>query len=148
MEHIEEKDLLLAEDDKEDVEIFRWAMDETKIPYLLRHAEDGNALFVHLEEKIPYILFLDIDMPCKDGISCIMEIRRNRRYDKLPVIMYSAMLQPHYVEGSYRNGANMFLAKADRLDRMVNSLKKVFGIDWDRYLHFPTRDDFMIQGEA
>ena len=148
MNTVNEKDLLLAEDDMEDVDIFKLALGEAEIPYLLRHAEDGNALLVLLAEKVPYILFLDVDMPCKDGISCIMEIRRNRDYDKLPVIMYSAMLQPHYVEDSYRNGANMFMPKTNSLQPLINNLKKIFSIEWDKYLHFPVRDEFMMSPEA
>ncbi len=84
------KDIILAEDDSDDVEIFDLGLKGLNFPYLLRHAENGDVLFIMLKDKVPYILFLDIHMPCKDGIACIAEIRRNREYDKMPVIMYSS----------------------------------------------------------
>src|SRR3546814_8459355 len=69
------KDILLAEEDPDDVEIFEMALEELKPPYPISHAGNGEELLIRLKEKLPYILFLDIGMPCKDGIACIEEIR-------------------------------------------------------------------------
>ena len=138
------KDILLAEDDREEVEIFELALKELEYPYILRHAENGDILFILLKEKTPYILFLDIDMPCKDGIACILEIRKNREYDKLPVIMYTSHLQDKVIEESYRSGANLFLAKTSTFSELVAKLRKILSIDWKDYLHYPSRDQFVL----
>jgi DNA-binding NarL/FixJ family response regulator len=138
-------DLLLAEDDKDDVEIFEMALRQAEVPHILRHAEDGKRLFVLLKEKTPYILFLDIRMPCEDGISCIIAIRKNRDYDQLPVIMYSSSSYPKYVEDAYRNGANYFMVKPHDLESIVANLRRIFAINWDEYQHFPVRDEFLIK---
>ncbi len=138
------KDILLAEDDKDDVEIFDTALKQLDISYMLRNAQNGEMLFVLLKERIPYILFLDIDMPCKDGMACIMEIRKNREYDKLPVIMYTSHMADKIIEECYRNGANMFLAKTTTFNELTTKLKKIFSIDWQDYLHYPPRDQFVM----
>ena len=140
----EEKDILLAEDDQDDVDIFKWAMEKTGVPHSVRHAHNGEVLFVLLKEKIPYILFLDIEMPCKDGLSCILEIRKNRDYDNLPVIVYSSYAYDKYVEDTYRSGANLYISKAGSIEHIVANLKKVFAIDWKKYMHYPCRDDFHL----
>ncbi|MGN6567518.1 MAG: response regulator [Flavipsychrobacter sp.] len=140
----EEKDILLAEDDKEDVDIFDFALKELNFPYLLRNAEDGEQLFTLLKEKLPYILFLDIHMPCKDGVACIAEIRKNREYDSLPVIMYTSLTTEKYVEDSFRNGANMYVTKSHSFRELVAKLQKVFSINWTEYLHYPPRNQFML----
>ncbi|MCE3283402.1 MAG: response regulator, partial [Chitinophagaceae bacterium] len=85
----ERKDVMLAEDDHDDVVIFVTALNDTKIPCDFRHAKDGEALFVELKKAVPNLLFLDIQMPCKDGLSCILEIRKNRKYDRMPVVMFT-----------------------------------------------------------
>ena len=139
-----EKDILLAEDDIDDTEIFTMAMSELKIPYVMRRAENGDVLFVLLKERVPYILFLDIHMPCRDGLSCIVEIRKNRAYDKLPVIMYTSHLSQKIIEESYRNGANLYLTKTAVFADLVKNLKKIFAIDWKNYLHFPPQDQFVL----
>ncbi|MDR3681118.1 MAG: response regulator [Flavipsychrobacter sp.] len=138
------KDILLAEDDHEDAVIFDMAMQDLNIPYTLRHAENGDRLFVLLKEKVPYILFMDIDMPCKDGVSCIAEIRKDRAYDNLPIIMYTAHMYNKLVEECYRNGANLYVTKAYTFSSLTEKLKKVFAIDWADYMHYPPQSQFVV----
>ncbi len=94
--NILKRDILLADDDADEILIFETALKELKYPHTLRHAMNGDALFVLLKDKIPYILFLDIHMPCKDGVACITEIRKNREYDNLPVIIYTSNHSPFW----------------------------------------------------
>lgn len=138
------KDIILAEDDSDDVEIFDLGLQGLDFPYLLRHAENGDMLFIMLKDKVPYILFLDIHMPCKDGLACIVEIRKNRDYDKMPVIMYTSEISKKIIEEAYRSGANLFLAKTNTIAELTDKLKKIFSIDWDNYLHFPPHNQFVM----
>jgi len=140
----EEKDILLAEDDMEDVQIFQAAMGELDIPHILRHAHNGESLFILLGDRVPHILFLDIDMPCKDGMACIKEIRQNKAYDHLPVIMYTSHLHEKIIEESFRNGANLFLTKAHTFNELVGKMRKIFDIDWKNYMHYPSRGNFVV----
>lgn len=138
------KDIMLAEDDSDDVEIFDLGLKGMNFPYLLRHAENGDVLFIMLKDKLPYILFLDIHMPCKDGMACIIEIRKNRDYDKMPVIMYTSEISKRIIEEAYRNGANLYLAKTNTIAELTEKLRKIFSIDWDNYLHFPPHSQFVV----
>lgn len=140
-----EKDILLAEDDNDDVLIFDLALAQLKIPYLLRTVDNGEKLFVVLKERIPHILFLDIHMPCKDGVSCIVEIRKNREYDNLPIIVYTSDVSKKTVEDTYRNGANLFLEKAETVNKLTNKLQHIFSKDWINYMHYPPQDQYMLQ---
>lgn len=139
-----QRDIMLAEDDSDDVEIFDLGLKGLEFPYLLRHAENGDVLFIMLKDKLPYILFLDIHMPCKDGIACIVEIRKNREYDKMPVIMYTSEISKKIIEEAYRSGANLYLAKTNTIADLTNKLSKIFSIDWDNYLHFPPHSQFIV----
>lgn len=138
------KDILLAEDDLEDVEIFEMALQELNISYTLRHAANGEVLFTLLKEKLPYILFLDINMPCKDGIACIIAIRKNRKYDQLPVIMYTSHQSKTVIDECFRNGANLYLGKTNTIRELTEKLKKIFAVDWENYLHYPPQDQFVL----
>lgn len=139
-----EKDILLAEDDNDDVVIFDLAMRHMDFPYLLRNATDGNMLFVMLEDKIPYILFLDIHMPCKDGISCIVEIRKNKEYDNMPVVMYTSNMAAKMIEESFRSGANFYVTKTNTINALIEKLKKIFAVDWNSYMHYPPQGQFVL----
>jgi len=142
----EAKDILLAEDDAEDVEIFKWALDEAKIPHTLRQASDGDMLFVMLKDKRPYILFLDLNLPCKNGLTCIQEIRQHPEYDDLPVVIYSGTSHDKQVEEAYRNGANIFMMKGMNIHNIITNLKRVFEIDWSSRAYYPSIAQFVLHG--
>lgn len=139
-----ERDILLAEDDQDDVEIFETALQQLHMPYVMRRADNGDVLFLLLKERIPYILFLDIQMPCRDGVACIIDIRKNREYDKLPVVMYTSRMSDKIVEECFRNGANLYMTKTNTINALVAKLRKVFSIDWSDYLHYPPQDHFVV----
>lgn len=143
------KHVLLAEDDQDDVVIFELAVKEVnkeyRVPVYMRHAKDGEVLFILLKENTPDILFLDINLPCRDGLSCIREIRKNKKYDGLPVIMYTGQKQDTKIDEAFRNGANYYVVKSDTVSELAEKLKKVCSIDWKNYLHYPPRDQFVLQ---
>ena len=142
--NILKRDILLADDDADEILIFETALKELKYPHTLRHAMNGDALFVLLKDKIPYILFLDIHMPCKDGVACITEIRKNREYDNLPVIVYTSNHSPSLTDECFAQGANFYLQKGYTLHTLSENLKKIFSIEWDSLMHYPLRENFIL----
>jgi CheY-like chemotaxis protein len=138
------KDILLADDDNDDVLIFETALKDIGYNYELNVVDNGDKLLVVLKDKLPYLLFLDIHLPCKDGLSCIIEIRKNRAYDQLPVIIYTSDNTKKCVEETYRNGANLYLQKADNFTTLTEKLKQVLAHDWSSSLLYPPVDRFMI----
>lgn len=140
----ETKDVLLAEDDLDDVLYFELALKDLPVSVVVRNARDGEKLFVMLKECVPDILFLDINMPCKDGITCIAEIRSHREYDHMPVIMYTAFRHSPTIEEAYRKGANFYLIKTHSIRQLSEKLQEIFSIDWKKAVYYPPKDEFVI----
>jgi PleD family two-component response regulator len=136
--------LLLAEDDLDDALIFEMAMHDVPKKFSLRHVLDGEKLFVELKKLIPDLLFLDIKMPCKDGLSCITEIRQNTDYDHMPVIMITSSKAAEHIDGAYSNGANLYITKPDSIKALTKKLEAVFAIDWKTFLYYPGKKDFVL----
>lgn len=136
--------VLLAEDDMDDVLIFNLALNKLPFAVELRHAEDGDKLFILLKELIPDIIFLDINLPCKNGIACIVEIRKNRQYNEVPVIMYTSHKNMKYISDSYSNGANFYLVKANTVYELAERLRQIFSVDWKQYMYYPPMSEFVI----
>jgi CheY-like chemotaxis protein len=137
--------VLLAEDDDDDYLIFSLAIDElTSVRVELKRAENGDILMRLLDEKHPDLLFLDLLMPCKDGRQCIREIRSNRKFDSLPIIVYSSMSDLQSIEFCYREGSNLFAKKPGTLSDLKEILEKIFAIDWKRMLYYPPMSQFVI----
>jgi DNA-binding NtrC family response regulator len=136
--------VLIAEDDDDDFFIFSVAISETSFAVILRRAEDGELLMQLLKEEIPDILFLDMLMPCKDGKQCLLEIRSDRRYDSLPIIVYTALEDLETVEYAYRQGSNLFSIKPNSIEDLKEALQRILSIDWKKTMYFPPKSEFII----
>ena len=136
--------VLLAEDDNEDYFVFSLAVQELSFRVVLTRAENGEILLKMLDDKHPDILFLDLLMPCKDGKQCLKEIRANRKYDTLPIVVYSSLHDLRSIEFCYREGSNLYALKPGSLTELKNVLEKIFAIDWKKMLYFPTLAEFVL----
>ena len=143
--HYDPTHVLMAEDDDEDYYIFSLAVKELSFTVVLSRAENGDILMKLLEEeKLPDMLFLDLLMPCRDGRTCIKEIRANTKYDSLPVIVYTSLSDLTNIEFCYREGSNLYAIKPATLNELRGILEKIFSIDWKKILYFPPRSEFVL----
>ncbi|HWB25585.1 MAG TPA: response regulator [Chitinophagaceae bacterium] len=136
--------VLLAEDDDDDFFIFSLAAQELSVRIMLTRAENGDILIKLLDENIPDLLFLDLLMPCKDGRTCIKEIRANAKYDKLPIIVYSSMRDLNNIEFCYREGGNLYVFKPSSLPDLKVILEKILSIDWKNIIYYPPFSGFVM----
>jgi CheY-like chemotaxis protein len=115
--------ILLADDDKDDRWFFAKALDDLPFPTALKTVENGELLITHLLEtvdKLPDVLFLDLNMPKKNGAECLFAIRANESLRNIPVIIYSTSLHNDIADILYKNGAYYFIRKTE-----FQELKKI-----------------------
>jgi CheY-like chemotaxis protein len=142
------RNVLLADDDHEDFLIFSIAVKETRFAVALTHVSDGELLLKQLELLIPDILFLDLNMPLKDGRQCLKEIRQHARYDALPIIVYSAFNDVASIEYCFREGGSLYAAKPSKIGDLTRMLHHVFSIDWKPGPLQRKRSDFVIHSRG
>lgn len=136
--------ILVAEDDDDDYLIFSIAIKETSFTYLLKRAENGEVLLKCLNDELPDILFLDLLMPCMDGKQCLKEIRANKKYDSLPIIVYSSLNDLNSVEYCYREGSNLYVIKPNSINDLKSILERILAIDWKKTMYFPQKSQFVV----
>jgi CheY-like chemotaxis protein len=138
--------MLLAEDDEDDCSFFRQALLESRIGSELRVVTDGwqlmEFLLDQLNQYIPDIMFLDINMPGMDGKSCLREIRRQEKFIGTPVIILSTSTRLKDIEETYRDGANRYFSKLLFYNDGVGSMARLFEGNWRQGLANPTRQGF------
>ena len=107
------QNILLADDDKDDCHFFKVALDELRINVQLTTVHDGEKLMLLLnkDEALPDMLFLDLNMPRKNGLECMSEIKENPGLKNLPVIIYSTSFQKDIVDLLYKQGAQFYICK-------------------------------------
>lgn len=119
--------ILLADDDKDDCFFFAKALKKIPIPTSLFILEDGEALVNYLydgKKNSHDILFLDVNMPRKNGMECLTEIKANKKIKDFPVVIYSTSLSESVVELFYEKGAHYYLKKCE-FNKLVSCLTSI-----------------------
>lgn len=84
--------IILADDDEDDRLFFTDAFEEIKINTKVQTYKDGVELMDYLNREdaiLPQVLFLDLNMPKKNGIECLHEIKQNEKFKDLAIAIYS-----------------------------------------------------------
>ena len=107
------KNILLADDDPDDCDLFRTAISELKIGASLTMVYDGVQLMNLLKEygTLPCVLFLDQNMPKKNGMTCLKEIKNDEKLRSLPVYILSTSFDKNMIKTLYEKGAKHYIRK-------------------------------------
>ena len=137
--------ILFSDDDTDDALLFTQAADLLTSPLLLSFAEDGEQLMRYLaKEMLPDMIFLDLNMPVKDGLECLEEIRSDKKLDWLPVIIYTTSDNPKDIETCFKLRANLYVVKPTSFENIIKTLKKILSIDWKKQTTTVPRDSFLL----
>jgi CheY-like chemotaxis protein len=113
--------VLLADDDLDDYTFFKTALDDLPLSTNLTRVPDGQQLMELLSDEtyqLPHVLFLDINMPRKNGFECLAEIKQNARLQNLPVIMFSTSGSRDTMSSSFKNGAHVYIRKPGNFEQL------------------------------
>lgn len=140
------RNAVIAEDNDEDYDFFSDAINKISIKVVLTRAEDGETLIKLLDQKDinPDVLFLDLMLPIKDGRECLKLIRRNKKFDFMPIVIYSDPKEYESIEFCYREGANLFIFKPRTTDELVEMLERIFALEWGKLMYYPPIDKFIL----
>jgi CheY-like chemotaxis protein len=139
--------VVLADDDKDDQEIFHEALIETEIPSELTTVDNGKELIEHLKDPAipnPDIVFMDINMPIKDGKEVLAEIKSDENLKDIPTVILSTSQNQKEVEEAFQAGANLYVPKPYSFHNFILMLKKVFSLKWTGELLKPLRERFFM----
>jgi CheY-like chemotaxis protein len=138
--------VLLADDDSDDRYFFEIILRAFPNPTQLATVEDGEKLMTYLTEnssRLPDVLFLDVNMPKKNGSECLSEIKNNTQLKNLPVIMYSTSVHKDAADVLYDQGAHYYFRKTSVLE-IQSILHQVLALLLENNFERPTREKFVL----
>ncbi len=125
--------VLLADDDEEDRALFQDALSALDLATELHTVADGQQLMDYFESglsELPHILFLDLDMPCKNGAECLKAIRSNGKLKDVTVAIYSSSGSEKDIEEAFVHGANVYIRKPSDFADLKRVLSQVLDVNW------------------
>jgi CheY-like chemotaxis protein len=138
--------IFLADDDEDDQFMFQEALREIPAPTNLVTASDGEQLMevLHsMNDNLPDVLFLDLNMPRKNGFQCLVEIRQNERFSSLRTIILSTSYEEEVIERLYENGADHYIKKPTEFSDLKMIIERVLAIVGTPFVR-PPIDRFVL----
>jgi CheY-like chemotaxis protein len=131
----EEKTILVV-DDEPDIVIFLKTLLEDE-GFQVVTANDGDEALLRVREKKPDFISLDLVMPKKSGIRFFYELRKNKEWSKIPVVVVTAHARDEGVRkemadlfaGKTISGPQVYLEKPVKPQDYVNMVKRELGIE-------------------
>lgn len=119
-------EILLVEDSVDDIQITRETLRRDKIHNLLRVAEDGEIAMKMLRQNgeyaglpLPDIIFLDLNMPNKNGHEVLKEIKADPDLQDIPVIILTSSKAETDIVKTYELQADNYVVKPVNLERFL-----------------------------
>ena len=139
--------ILLADDDEDDRLFFNDAFKEINIKTQVRFVNDGVELMNHLTEntnQLPHILFLDLNMPGKNGIECLMEIKRMNQLQNIAIAIYSTSSSEQDIEDTFVRGANVYIKKPSDFKTLKKILGDIIKVNWQYQTSGLNRANYLL----
>jgi CheY-like chemotaxis protein len=129
----EQRAMLMAEDDDNDVYFIERAFKEAQITTPLQRVKDGQEAMDYLRGEgkftnrtlypLPRMLLLDLKMPRKSGFEVIEWVRKQPGLKRLPIVILTSSLEDPDVNRAYELGANTYLVKPVKFESLVKLVK-------------------------
>jgi CheY-like chemotaxis protein len=129
--NLKQLNILLADDDPDDCSFFKEALEGLNIAATLTIVNDGEELMELLNNEegednyapLPDVIFLDINMPRKNGYECLAEIKKNKKLQDLPVVIFSTSNAQDKISLLFKIGAQVYIHKPrdfEQLKQVIN----------------------------
>jgi CheY-like chemotaxis protein len=132
------KRILLAEDNKNDVELTLAALHEYHLSNEVEVVSDGadaldyiyhRAKFSNRASGLPCVIMLDLKMPRVDGLEVLQKIKSDPQLRHIPVVMLTSSREEKDLVSSYDLGVNAFVVKPVDFDKFLEAIRAL-GMFW------------------
>ncbi|MGO3182067.1 MAG: response regulator [Aequorivita sp.] len=140
--------IILADDDEDDRLLFKKAMENLKVNTELSLFNDGQQLMDYLyslDSNLPEVIFLDLNMPLKNRMDCLEEIRNDNRYNEVMVAIYSTSSSESDIEETFISGANIYINKPNNFGKLKEAIAKVIEMNWLYHTSNFDKDNFLLR---
>jgi CheY-like chemotaxis protein len=136
---MDERKILLVEDNPDDIELTLRALERSKIANEVIVAHDGEEALNYLfcrgayemrdRNVMPAVVLLDLNMPKVSGLEVLRQIRSHNPTKLLPVVIMTSSNEEQDVMNGYALGANSYIRKPVDFEQFAESVHHL-GLYW------------------
>ena len=138
---------MLADDDKDDTGLFHEILEELHIATELTIVHNGEHLMRFLKEekrKIPDVIFLDLNMPRKNGFQCLAELKKDEKLKQIPVIIFTTSNELQVINLLYKTGAHYYIRKPNNIEQLKKLIQLALDLTAQKSISQPPKDEFIL----
>ena len=118
--------ILIADDDADDAAFLNEAISQHLRSYQVFYAKDGAQTLRFLRTNpVPELIFLDLEMPLRNGLECLKAIKEMPELENTRVVIYAASHNYRDIDKAYKSGADFYIVKPVTLNAMSNIIGKL-----------------------
>ena len=130
------KNILLAEDNSNDIELTLEALRANRLANKVVIARDGSealdylcrrASFAGREPGNPALVLLDLKMPKVDGLEVLRQVKSDPSLKTIPVVVLTSSREEQDVVRSYDLGVNAYVVKPVDFHAFIDAVKLLGG---------------------
>jgi len=125
-------EILLIEDSPGDVRLAREVLKDGKMLNNLSVVGDGVEALAFLARQNQYVnaprpdlILLDLNLPKKDGREVLAEVKANRSWQRIPVVVLTTSQSEEDILKAYNLHANCYISKPIDLDQFIKVLQTI-----------------------
>lgn len=144
--NVHERPIVVADDSAADRKLALTALRQVKIPNPVHEVEDGEQLMDYLLRReafadrpalpSPALILLDLNMPRKNGLEALKEIKALPELRQIPVVMLTTSKAEWDIVKSYDLGVNSFVTKPVDFDMFLDAMRAL-GDYWLELVSLP-----------
>jgi two-component system response regulator len=126
-------EILLIDDDQDDIELAREALDDIEVGHHLTAVENGVQAMAYLRAEgdfqhaiVPDLILLDLKMPKKNGLEVLAELKADEDLRRIPVIVLTSSDAPDDILNAYDLQASCYVTKPadlEEFERVMGLIK-------------------------
>lgn len=121
--------ILMADDDAEDLEIIKDAIELLDAGDIIAYLDNGEQVINLLNQiephsVLPSLIILDLNMPKMNGIQTLEFLKQNERFKDIPVIIFSTSINFLDQEKSLLLGASAYITKPVSFNESIETTKR------------------------
>jgi two-component system, chemotaxis family, response regulator Rcp1 len=125
-------EVLLVDDNPGDTDLTADVLGRNACPSHVHSVPDGAEAMAFLrcqgryaDAILPHLIILDLNMPLKDGLTMLAEVKSDPELREIPIVIFSASLARRDIARSYDLGANSYVGKPGDLHGFVAAVTAI-----------------------
>lgn len=126
------KVILVVEDNTADVMLLKEAYKRINSSLIIHNVSNGDDAMHFLKRRngfekmpMPDLVLMDINMPGKNGLDALKEIKEDDEVKHVPVIIFSGSFLKEDVNKAYSSYANCYITKPHTLDEYISIMEMI-----------------------